>query len=403
MIPEKLYELAVHFGELKLWRKLRDSQVFAVQLADGENAFCSILGRNGAQFSIAIYLGDKGWQSFLRFSSLENMDTSANAQEKLFSHECLMLSFENEDFLNDDEILEIKEFSKKRKILFLGENDCPKFFKFEKNKNPNSNFTDEDFRIFEEVLTTILMIDANDDFENLYIEEFFKNYTIKKFIRNGNFITSTNLKVADSISETFAEVLFLNETLAKKIASMEKSGSVFCDVMFVQTALLREEINEEQFPYAMISVTDDGSLFDLAYIFDFEEEAGDLLRSFVSKITASEKCCSSIVVRNVRAKLIFADFCKKTGIALEVNEVLPYIDGVYNELCQIEGENLFDDEDDLSDKVVEDLNSRLSDMTLSEIRELPPNIIKIAKSLIGKHVLSSEIEIKLRNLNKKNL
>ncbi|WP_191013505.1 DUF7309 domain-containing protein [Treponema zioleckii] len=403
MIPEKLYELAVHFYEVKLWKKLCDSQVFAVQLSSGENAFCTVLGRNGAQFAIAIYLGDKGWQSFLRFSSLENMDTSANAQEKLFSNECLMLSFESENFLSDEELLEIKEFCKKRKILFLGENDYPKFFKFEKNKNPNSNFTDEDFGIFEEVLTTILMIDSNDDFENLYIEEFFKNYTIKKFIRNGNFITSTKLKVADSICETFSEVLFLNEPVAKKIASLEKSGSVFCDVMFAQSACWRDESHGSQVPYVMISVTDGGKLFDFAYIFDFEEESGELLRSFVSKVTLSEKCCSSILVRNVRTKLIFADFCKKTGITLKLCDSLPYIDGVYNELCQIAGEKLFDVEDDLSDKVIEDLNSRLCDMTLTEMRELPPNIIKIAMSLIGKHVLLSEIEIKLRNLNKKNL
>ncbi len=399
MIPENLFELAFHFGELKLWKNLRDSQVFAVQLMNGENAFCSVLGRSGKQFSIAIYLGERGWQSFLRFTSLENMDTSALAQEKLFSNECLMLSFENESYFSEEELAEIREFSKKRKILLLGEKDLPKFVKFEKNKNPLSNFTEDDFKTFEEVLTTILMIDSNDDFENLYIEDFFKNYTIKKFTRKGNFISSSNLKVPDSVSETFAEVFLKNQNIVKKISSMKKEGSVFCDAMFVQSSLWREEIREFQYPYAMITVTDKGTLFELSYIFDFEKEAGELLGAFVSKIMEAGKAFSSIVVRNLRTKLIFADFCKKTGINLEVAETLPYVDGIYNELSQIEGENLFEDEEDLTEKMLDDLNVRFSDMTLKEMRELPPNIIQIAKSLIGKHVLSSEIEIKLRNLN----
>ena len=108
MISKKLYELAFEFKKIKLWSKLYDSQVFAIELSGGEIAYCSVMGHNKEHFALAVYIGDKGWNSFLKCASDHDGFTESQYQELLYSQECLQVSFENKEMLSPEEIEGVK-------------------------------------------------------------------------------------------------------------------------------------------------------------------------------------------------------------------------------------------------------------------------------------------------------
>ena len=63
-VPDSLYETAFRFKSEKLWKKLYDNQIFAVQLSNGEIGYCTIMGALGEHLALGLYIGEKGYQTY---------------------------------------------------------------------------------------------------------------------------------------------------------------------------------------------------------------------------------------------------------------------------------------------------------------------------------------------------
>ena len=57
MASEAMNALAFRFRKAKLWNKLLDDELFAVQLSDGEIGYCCVMGQLGEHLSLALYVG----------------------------------------------------------------------------------------------------------------------------------------------------------------------------------------------------------------------------------------------------------------------------------------------------------------------------------------------------------
>ena len=61
----KLYEAAIAFRKLQPWKWMYASQVFIVHDDERDiDGFCSIMGMMGEHFSLSVYLGESGYQSY---------------------------------------------------------------------------------------------------------------------------------------------------------------------------------------------------------------------------------------------------------------------------------------------------------------------------------------------------
>ena len=61
----RLYEAAIAFKKLQPWKWMYASQVFIVHDNEREiDGFCSIMGMMGEYFSLSVYLGESGYQSY---------------------------------------------------------------------------------------------------------------------------------------------------------------------------------------------------------------------------------------------------------------------------------------------------------------------------------------------------
>ena len=63
MLSDAHYALAFALRKAKPWKKLYDSQIFAIRHSDGQISYCTIMGHNGDHLGLAFYPGESGLHS----------------------------------------------------------------------------------------------------------------------------------------------------------------------------------------------------------------------------------------------------------------------------------------------------------------------------------------------------
>lgn len=151
MIPHTLYDLALAWKKSGIWKKLWDSQLFAVKRRDGSLLFCSVMGANHQHLALAVYPGPKGLDSFRQFSGFRDVRDIFEEKEWAFSQDCIMLSFQNKDQLSQEEVLDISGYLQEKGIRLAGQKAFPLFERFRPHHHP-WHLGEEDWEMLKEAL-----------------------------------------------------------------------------------------------------------------------------------------------------------------------------------------------------------------------------------------------------------
>lgn len=137
MATDKMYDLAFQYKGTKLWQQFYDDELFAVKLADGEVGYCCVMGMIGEHNALAVYVGDKGYQSYcaIRNADQDRM-TDQMMGELLTSQSCLQCSFENKDMLSGEELEEVRQYASSHQKPLRGKNAFPQFTKYRPGRFP---------------------------------------------------------------------------------------------------------------------------------------------------------------------------------------------------------------------------------------------------------------------------
>lgn len=130
MFPDRLFELALQYKKTRLWKKLWDSQLFAVRFSDGEIGYCCVMGMNGEFNAIAVYPGQSGLDSLRTLHEDASGMDDLSQMEQMCSQDCLMLSFVNKSDLNRRDMEALDAFACKHGITLRGRNASPQFERF---------------------------------------------------------------------------------------------------------------------------------------------------------------------------------------------------------------------------------------------------------------------------------
>lgn len=119
-----LYEAAHEFMTIRPWTWMLDSDLFAVQNPqNGEIGYCCIMGELEQVFALAVYIGSEGLGGYMRMQSGEfEMDDP----DLVYLQNCLMVSFEDRDSLEKEDLQTIKRIG----LKFRGRNGWPQFRSF---------------------------------------------------------------------------------------------------------------------------------------------------------------------------------------------------------------------------------------------------------------------------------
>ena len=397
MISKKLYELAFEFKKIKLWSKLYDSQVFAIELSGGEIAYCSVMGHNKEHFALAVYIGDKGWNSFLKCASDHDGFTESQYQELLYSQECLQVSFENKEMLSPEEIEGVKKYTEENGISLRGKNSWPQFMKYQKGFVPWPISEKNDKKILEEVFERILYIEDECGFKNLYLEDFYENFTIQKFSGVKQPLKMEKLQIADSIVDEFSAEFSISNELLDKISDSKKKRSLDCEIVMVPNPVQENKKDVPRCPYMMLAHTSQDKLLMNPMILNLEEQSSEMLTAFANSMLENGEIPSEISVRDIRTYKFLERFCEETEIKLVRKDDIPVLDEIYIDLCEHFGVGSRGN-DSAQELMMAQMVQMLSEMPLNKLKALPKDMIKFAKSLIGTGILPSEVEIQLSNI-----
>lgn len=116
-----LYDNAQKIREMEPWQFMEESDIFGVQNPiNNEIGYCCVMGGLGELLGIVVYLGTEGLEGHYKMASGEI--TGENPGDMLIQ-KCLMVSFENRDCLEKEDLTVIKKLG----LKFRGSNRWPLF------------------------------------------------------------------------------------------------------------------------------------------------------------------------------------------------------------------------------------------------------------------------------------
>lgn len=123
MPGKALYEAAQAFRRLAVWDVLSDTDMFAVQYADGLTGYVSVMGNAGAHFALAVYFGDEGLTSLLDLANLPEHTSAIRHMQIGLRQQCLLCTFVNRNELSPSDVREIQDHG----LSFSGKHGWPEF------------------------------------------------------------------------------------------------------------------------------------------------------------------------------------------------------------------------------------------------------------------------------------
>ncbi len=117
----ELYKAVIELKKLRPWEWMWDSEIFGVQDPEsGEIGYCCVMGRAGEHYALAVYDGTEGLNGYWKVRSGEVGSRSADA---MYCQKCLMVSFEDRDYLEQKD----RKIIKRLELKFRGDNAWPMF------------------------------------------------------------------------------------------------------------------------------------------------------------------------------------------------------------------------------------------------------------------------------------
>lgn len=155
---DEIYDLAFAFKESKLWRKLWDTQLFAVRHSDGTIGYCCVMGRSGEFFALAVYPGEEGLASYRRLGSDEFAFDIFGECERTTAQNCVIVSFENKDEVDEVSMEEIRDYCQRSGKALRGAHAFPLFQRMRPGQYPWYIVDEADVTYIRETLQAALYV-----------------------------------------------------------------------------------------------------------------------------------------------------------------------------------------------------------------------------------------------------
>ena len=260
MATDKMYELAFRYKQTKLWKDMQDTEIFAVRLSDGEIGYCCVMGLLGEHISLAVYVGDEGFQSFRELAFREESDDLEEPDfasvmlgaSWAFRQVCLQCSFENKDDMEDWDADAVRRYAKAHKIQLRGAHSFPNFVKYMRYRIPTGIETPEDERRICDALAgaialaELLKTKRKSEIGLYLVDE--ETETLPLLTPGANGYTLSETKVPEPWEEEWPEPAELDAESVAELRKLRKKGVYACEV-FRLPGLIEEQRDADEAPY----------------------------------------------------------------------------------------------------------------------------------------------------------
>lgn len=393
-IPDDVMEAAFQFRSDKLWKKLKDKDIFAVRLSNGETGYCNVMGALGQYTSLALYIGEEGWNSLGKALLIKPEDiNNSKSFDFLLSQNCLQTDLSNKSDMPDAAIEPVREYAGKHEINLRGQKSYPGFYKFKSYMTPGFITEQEDFTFMAEALRASHEVAEQlkkSSKAELNLDS--STETIPLLTPDGDKFSWSFIKYPESVPDTFPQPKLNNDVLTGRIKKLPKQGTWECKCCIFSETAIDTDLNKQVFlSFAAAADTDNGTDFFIENDSYFPSSAEKMISDFASAVLEHGSYPCTILTEGKRSMAFFGDFCEKLGIELKEANEFSVLHDLLNEYVEKQ-KNSFNE--DMLSRVIETLNA----MSESELRELPKMIREALGSMADSGILPPQLEKKLKKI-----
>lgn len=351
LYPDELYELAFAFRSAKPWENMFEDEMFAIPLPNGETGYCSVMGADGEHFSLAVYPGEQGLQSFQHLQESADSDdwfmlpNQMKEQEELLSQLCVQCSLENKDLLQPEELSSVRDYAARHNIKFRGSNSFPKFFKFRPAFLPEYVTSEEDIRILCEALRAVLAVNEklmSIDYDESEKRQLGFSYglaaarSLPVLTREQDDFVWTTEMLPDVLPYVYPRPVLQDEILLARLKKEKKRNTTWiCDVVMCPQHVQGENGSTPFFPYMLFTVDKKkGTVLIPTLVNDYEQNSEAVLHNLGEQML-EEGVPRRIIVTNDKTHALLEALTASLGIKLEQTDGEAMLDGLEEEYAEL--------------------------------------------------------------------
>lgn len=403
MYPDRLYELAFAFRKTKLWKYLYDSDLFAVSLPNGEIGYCSIMGLLGEHLALALYVGNKGLDSYRLLLDLGERNMSPlKAQEFMLAQNCLQCSFESKDALTPQELSSARAYAAAHGLTIRGAKAFPQLLRYQPAHYPWPISGQEDLQLIGTALEAALAV-----------SETLKHTQKAQLGFSGDSAQDRSIPLLTASEEGFIwslhplppretvqypEPVLRDDLLRARLKKMKRRRGIWvCDVVMVPHPTMIDEASAPVFPYMLLTAVRETETVLPTEIAPDLESGAELLLGALGNQMLEHGIPKTIQVTDQRTCALLKNLAEQLGIRLALQPE--------NELLDEMEENLLEYFDTQEPEMIEDEIMLFSEIFMAlddaTLLTMPDDLWGQLYSLACQGILDEDTAKRIQKLEKR--
>lgn len=375
MTRNDLYDMAFRYKKAGIWKKLWDSEVFAIKLKNGEFGYISIMGQNGEYNALGLYIGEAGFGSYRILADMG--DPTGNPfkdHELMLQQRSLQAALEIKDDLMPEEVEEVKAYAKKNGIKLSGKNAYPQFIKYETGYHPWKGQTKEDIDSLYEAMQAACLLEK--ELKTQLAEELgiFPigpwTHEVPLFEVKGDKIVEAGLApLPGDLEVHYDYVKAENQIALASVKKLPRKGIWESELICMMDPIQNSPDEVPHYPLMLLVVESKSFCMLPVPIVDHAEKNPQKVLQEFANAWKNQGCYpKEIRCRDERTYALLKDFCEKTDVKISIyKKPLPALDDAEDALLD---HSMGGDDEEVVGKMEDVINAILS-MSKAELKMMP--------------------------------
>lgn len=399
MIPDKLYELAFAYKKTKLWDKIWKDQLFAVKLTDGKMGYvCAERGVESA-YALKLFTTQKGLDTYRTLAS-SNVDFMPQRElyDLMLRQECLECVWLSKNDLEEDELEEVRTFTREHGIKLAGSNAYPSFSKRSAYYFPwyLKDRQEQEYmcQALEAavVMSGLLKGHTPEELGFSYISEDTKTVPMLEKVDGTYVLGKSDLpKPSDT---PYPVPKMINDIHVAKLKKMKKVGIWECEILYFPEPVVVPKEEIPIFPAVILAVDKSTEyILPVSPVEHYEENPEALVDVFMEAFLMQKVCPAELIVRDERTYAFAEQLCQRLGIPVGIGDNMETLNMARYEFL----EHFSASEEERTADILDMLDEFL-ELDEEQLRTIPDEIAELLRILAGHPEVPEEAQEKLNRV-----
>ena len=318
----QLYEKAFAFRSLKLWDRLEDDQIFAVQVRD-QICYINIMGMLGEHMALAVYPGQAAIESLWRIYQAADI-SEIESMAAAFGHSSLQCEFVGWDELDPANSELLFAYVKDHGISMRGKkNAWPQFLRYRPFRVPKPVSGEEEMEILETALDGACWLAGQLKAVSLF-HLFEEPETIPLLHRDGDSWRMEETPAPKEPDISYPIGHSRNDIYRARLQRLPRRGKWACELTPFPSPSPAEGMEEEVIPWELLTLNlNTKKPVDVLRVRDYETRTDVMLDKLMEAMFRENACPKTICVSDDRTYSLLEDWTAEMGVDLTMEDETP--------------------------------------------------------------------------------